>query len=89
MVQESSTAVYAFMENLFAKNFPGHFTVATNSDYMVAKIVEVGLLLVGDPSESCSQTSLPCCDLKPFLKRVISFGEQLISLRKLKRLTMK
>ena len=54
MVQESSTAVYAFMEDLFAKNFPGLFTVATISDYMLAKIVEVGLLLVGDPSESCS-----------------------------------
>ena len=29
----SSTAVCAFMENLFAKNFPGLFTIATNGDY--------------------------------------------------------
>ena len=43
LVQESSTAVYAYMENLLAKNFPGLFTIATNGDYMVT---EVGLLLV-------------------------------------------
>ena len=33
LVQESSTAVYAFMENLFAKDFPGPFT--TYGDYIV------------------------------------------------------
>ena len=35
LVQGSSTAVNAFMENLFAKNFPDLLTIATNGDYML------------------------------------------------------
>ena len=35
MVQESSTAVYAFMENLFANNFPGLFS--TYGDYYASR----------------------------------------------------
>ena len=48
--------------------------IATNMAiicYCQQKLQEVGLLLVGDPSKSCSRTSLPFCDLKPF-SRVIS-----------------
>ena len=39
LVQESSTAIYAFMENLFAKNVPGIFTIATIGDCMPVKIM--------------------------------------------------
>ena len=40
MVYELSTAIYAFMENVFAEaDFPGLFTTATNVDHMLAEIV--------------------------------------------------
>jgi len=39
--------------------------------YMLAEIVRSSYTGQGDPSELCSRTSLPCCDLKPF-SRVIS-----------------
>ena len=35
LVQESSTALYAFMKNLFANNFPGLFS--TNGDYFASR----------------------------------------------------
>ena len=59
MVQESSTAVYAFMENLFAKDFPGLLQLMGITLYMLVEILRSSVTGRGDPSEFCSCTSLP------------------------------
>ena len=59
MVQESRTAVYAFMENLFAKDFPGLLQLMAIILYMLVEIVRSSFTGRGDPSELCSCTSLP------------------------------
>ena len=42
------------------------FQLMVTTIYMLAEIVGNSFTARGDPSESCSWTSLPCCDLKPF-----------------------
>ena len=52
MVQESSTAVYAFMENLVTNNFPGLIAITL---YTLAEIVRTSSFTGrGDSSELCS-----------------------------------
>ena len=46
---ESSTAAYAFMENLFAKDFPGPFTTYGNSLNMLVDIVRSSFTGRGNP----------------------------------------
>lgn len=59
LVQESSAAVCAFVENLCAKNFPGQVTIYGDYIDMLAEIIRSSFTGRRDPSELWSWTSLP------------------------------
>ena len=70
------------MENFFAMNFPGLFTIETNGDYMLAEIVGSSLTARGR-SEWIMQLNIFAV-LRSYtpLKSHISFGEGIISFQR-------
>ena len=70
------------MENLFAKNFPGLFTIVTNGDYMRAEIVGSSFTAHGRTKWIMQLNIFAVLRSYTFFKSHICFGVRVISFQR-------